>query len=113
MSANVSPLSNEPLPLASLKDSSPIAVARIVERPARRSPVVDAAGRGFELVQLTLQLPVGEPSVFEPVEHCDWMLPPSVVKVTAVPEGTGLLKRSDRRAVTSTTSPSRFQASTF
>ena len=69
------------------------------------------AGRGSELTQVTEQTPDSVPVVA--VRHWPSMRPPSVVKVTAVPSGTGLLKRSARRTVTGTTTPSIAQASTL
>src|SRR5687768_17090897 len=85
-SAQTSPASKEPLPLVSVKDSSPMRLARRVHRHARLSLLACHIGRGLELVQLTEHAPVAAVVV-----HCEAMDPPSVRKVTAVTCGTGLL----------------------
>lgn len=58
------------------------------------------------MVKVEVQAPLTV--VQEPVT---W--PPSVVKLTAVPSGTGLLKWSDKRAVRVDVKPSMFHPSVF
>jgi len=69
------------------------------------------AGRVPALVHFTVQRP--DSSLLVMVEQLPWIVPPSAVKLTAVPSGTGLLNRSAMRTVTSTWVPSRVNASTL
>ena len=110
---NDSPVSKKPLPFVSVNDSSPIAVASIVVRPAALTGGVSSPGigLGFALVQVTLHVP--SPGVGPGVAQLPTMCPPSVVKATAVPSGAGLLYRSARRTTIGMVTPSILKASTF
>src|ERR1700691_1967153 len=77
-------------------------------RPTFDSPVV--VGRGFWLVQFTVQVPftVLQEGPTEPPAPG-----PRSMKVTGVPSGTGLPKRSARNTVIASVTPSWFHPSTF
>src|SRR6267154_932183 len=90
--------SAKPSPSTSEKLSSPTAYANTVILPLR--------GRNAALVMVALQEP-------ETVLQEGPICPPSAMKLTVVPSGTGLLKWSDKRAVNTVISPSKFNPSMF
>src|SRR6185312_10782723 len=96
-------------PLVSLKDSSPIAVARIVTRPSLITGAgSEVDGRGLALTQSTVQVPSPGDEEEDGVEQLPPIWPPLVVNATVVPSGAGLPNRSASRTVMGTVTPSGF-----